>query len=570
MLFLFLLLTRSLSFSITRQHHFGQNRSRILAKKRDEPGYVVKAETVDWFLKGGLEPTPVPIPTPTPTSLPTTPEEKRQSRSRATKKARSPKTPPSKKSKATTQTATPTPNPPYSKLQGYSEPAELLPPLSTFDRWRVSSSFLFEPEDFEFETETEIDEKFDPASLLYDPLTNDIFSETPEEPINPLTITSERLDFISSNSIYKTCPTPISGFDRMWVAAVDAPIFDTIAGTFNNYGVEFCENIADVDYVRSPSSTTSTIEEIASAKAHRVFEATNLPTVADRTSFEISASKSGSTIAPSNSAYFFDDLLTPEVDQICEVLKPFSLPDRVTRYKTVLCYYDGEIELFAYGECEVDMIFSNSNRAFISHSHACDYLSDMLSGVGFLDMEFKTWAKKKEEIGSEESSSSRSGSAAKRLASRVLKDGVVTSDGFLSLSKFIGGSNVDVSLLDECAKELSRFYENSRITKIVCGQQRIILASLVAKYLNVPLDIGGDNKEIGNILLVDEFLGTGGKEKELIRVVKGNGGDVIGAAFAVEEGKLQGRETLNLFSSDLVIKTLCVITSTTEGIIEVA
>jgi hypothetical protein len=52
----------------------------------------------------------------------------------------------------------------------------------------------------------------------------------------------------------------------------------------------------------------------------------------------------------------------PFVDKLCQFLQPHSDENRMTLYKTVLCYYDGVQELFEYAKCECAITFANVGK----------------------------------------------------------------------------------------------------------------------------------------------------------------------------------------------------------------
>ena len=58
------------------------------------------------------------------------------------------------------------------------------------------------------------------------------------------------------------------------------------------------------------------------------------------------------------------------VEYLCEALRPLSEPTRVTRLRTCLCFYDGEIEIFEYGTVDVDIYYCNSMRTLVAVAHA--------------------------------------------------------------------------------------------------------------------------------------------------------------------------------------------------------
>jgi hypothetical protein len=173
-------------------------------------------------------------------------------------------------------------------------------------------------------------------------------------------------------------------------------------------GIQFADNFGDWE-LGSEEDGLRSIEDVASFKARRVHEVTGLPCISSRTSFEVepirpedlekinddaAAALVASGKSPKNmkppmksprviSGYRFNDV-GEHVDQIVDALMPFSEPTRVTRFRSCVCYFDGEMEIFEYGELD-----SGSIRTFISMSQA---LNSMLKTLQLsLDLQFQKW-----------------------------------------------------------------------------------------------------------------------------------------------------------------------------------
>lgn len=288
------------------------------------------------------------------------------------------------------------------------------------------------------------------------------------ERLSKLGIKSRRLEKARNNHKAKAYfstkePNPLEGYDTMWVSAIDSACFHNLRGNFRNYGIEFCDNFGDWQDGSVEDGIDFTIEEIASYKARQVYEVTGLPCIASRTSFEIEPVyiESGASVyGPGSktqqnqnprvlSGYRFNDI-GMHVDYICEALKLLSEPTRVTRFKSCLCYYDGEMEVFDYGVCDVDLYFSNSLRTFIPMAQAINELTNTLQ-ITF-NLEYQKWLRKRvdEVAGSY-------GGASLKLRDRVLKEGKVLPNDIIDVSAFMD-SKVDVNLMDDCAKELVSFF----------------------------------------------------------------------------------------------------------------
>ena len=246
----------------------------------------------------------------------------------------------------------------------------------------------------------------------------------------------------------------------MWVSAIDNACFNNLVGTFRNYGIQFADNFGDWEDGRVEDGFMYSIEDVASYKARQLYAVTGLPCIASRTSFEIEpisskdrskgvvvgSGKSGPSENPRvTSGYRFNDI-GMHVDYMCEALKLFSEPTRVTRFRSCLCYFDGEIEIFDYGVADVDLYFANSIRTFIPMAQAISELMKKLQLT--LGLEYQKWLRKRmdETMGAY-------GGASLKLRDRVLKEGRVLPNDIIDVSCFMD-SCVDVNLMDDCAKEL--------------------------------------------------------------------------------------------------------------------
>lgn len=257
-------------------------------------------------------------------------------------------------------------------------------------------------------------------------------------------------------------PNAVEGYDRVWVSAIDNACFDNLMGTFRNYGIQFADNFGDWEDGCVEDGVDYSVEDIASFKARQVYEVTGLPCIASRTSFEIepvpdletapsgrAAYGTGRTNAGINprvlSGYRFNDV-GMHVDYMVEALKLFSEPTRVTRFKSCLCYYDGEMEVFDYGVCDVDLHFSDSMRTFIPMAQAINEMMTTLQLT--FGLEYQKWLRKRMD-----EATGAYGDASLKLRDRVLKEGKVLPNDIIDVSAFMD-SKVDVNLMDDCAKEL--------------------------------------------------------------------------------------------------------------------
>ena len=279
------------------------------------------------------------------------------------------------------------------------------------------------------------------------------------------------------------------------------------------------------------------------------------------------------------------------MDYICDALRPLSEPSRVTRFKTCLCYYDGEMEVFDYGVCDVDLHFANSLRTFVPVSQA---INEMLQTLQLtFGLEYQSWLK----TGGFDRTISGLGGASIKLRDRVLKEGRVLPNDIIDVSAFMD-SMVDVNLMDDCAKELSNKFIDLKPNKILTvATTGLVIALPMAKYLQVPavyarkernivmadtFKAGYSSKTVGKnrellvstshideddrILIVDDFLSGGSSQEALLRIVAEAGATAIGIGVLLEKVYDSGRQSLSGFN--VPVHSLCRVASVKGGVIQ--
>jgi xanthine phosphoribosyltransferase len=401
-------------------------------------------------------------------------------------------------------------------------------------------------------------------------------------------------------------PDALEGYDRLWVAAIDNVCFKNLVGIFRNYGIQFADNFGDWQD-NCVEDGLSSIEDIASYKARQVYKVTGLPCIASRTSFEVEpvpnlnpggggpggSANGGRQVMNANprvvSGYQFNDIGN-HVDYICDALRPLSEPSRVTRMKTCLCYYDGEMEIYDYGVCDVDIVFANSMRTFIPVAQAINEMINTLELT--FGLEYQAWLKTR----IEEANSGFSG-ASMKLRDRVLKDGRVLPNDIVDVSDFMD-SQVDVNLMDECARDLAAKFMEFKPTKILTvATTGLVIALPMAKYLQVPVvyarkersvvmadtykagffsNTVGKNRELivskshlhedDRVLIIDDFLSSGASQEALLRIVSESGATAVGVGVLLEKVYDSGRQSLSGY--DVPVHSLCRIASVKSGVIQ--
>ena len=210
---------------------------------------------------------------------------------------------------------------------------------------------------------------------------------------------------------------------------------------------------------------------------------TGLPCIASRTSFEVEPIRSEDLEKSNNdggnlpgkkakqqqgqksprvvTGYRWNNI-GEHVDHIVQALIPFSEPTRVTRYRSCVCFYDGDLEIFEYGECDCDLYFSGSMRTFISMSSAINSMIKSLELA--LDLQYQKWLQSK--VNDATSAVTYMSDASIKLRDRVLKEAKVLPNDIIDVSSFMDAF-VDVDLMDQCGKELAERFVSVKPSKIL-------------------------------------------------------------------------------------------------------
>ena len=160
----------------------------------------------------------------------------------------------------------------------------------------------------------------------------------------------------------------------------------------------------------------------------------------------------------------------------------------------------------------------------------------------------------------------------KILKERIQQDGIVKKGNVLKVDSFIN-HQIDVTLLNEMAKEWVKRFEGKNINKILTIEASGIgIACIAAQHFNVPvvfakkaksINLDGDmyvaevesfthqitNKVIvskkylnedDHVLIIDDFLANGCALQGLIEIAKYAGATVEGIGIAIEKGYQDG------------------------------
>ncbi len=180
------------------------------------------------------------------------------------------------------------------------------------------------------------------------------------------------------------------------------------------------------------------------------------------------------------------------------------------------------------------------------------------------------------------------------LEKRILEEGTVIGSDILKVDCFLN-HQIDVSLLNEMAKEVYAHFKNSNVNKILTVEASGIgFACIVAQYFNCKVVFakkhkgrqiaegvyeakvhsfthGDDNiikvskkyitdKDV--VLVVDDFLATGEATNGMMELLNQAGAKLAGIAIAIEKGFQEGGKQLRDQGIDLL--SLAIVDSMNE------
>lgn len=162
------------------------------------------------------------------------------------------------------------------------------------------------------------------------------------------------------------------------------------------------------------------------------------------------------------------------------------------------------------------------------------------------------------------------------LEERILKDGIVKEGNVLKVDSFLN-HQMDISLMEEIAKEFKRRFCDKKITKVLTIEASGIgIACFVAKAFGVPMVFAKKAKSINiegemliaevesfthknknqvivskkflskddKVLIIDDFLANGCALLGLISIVDMAGASVEGLGIVIEKGFQAGGELI--------------------------
>jgi len=308
---------------------------------------------------------------------------------------------------------------------------------------------------------------------------------------------------------------------RVWVTGVYKGMAKHVESILAMSGVEVCANFDD--WMDGAGVEFMELGELALYKARELSARTGLPAIAERTSLLIEASNrpSASLIGDGESSdsssgrrltnsagvrkgqFFSRATDNPAAEKAIGQVgltgrgSASKLDERAVTYDSAVAFVDLEqgIEMVEMATAEVALKLADRFKPLVPMGCAVDNLCRKLEArldLTLVDPESleSQGLPELKETASEAASEAASGAGAgavRRLKEAVLKTGRVLPNGIVDVSSFVT-EEVDVDLMDACAAELARRFQNLRATKILTvATTGLVLALPLGRLLQVRL-----------------------------------------------------------------------------------
>lgn len=330
----------------------------------------------------------------------------------------------------------------------------------------------------------------------------------------------------------------------------------------------------------------ATLDEIAMAKARAVYEVTGLPAIAETSDLAIDAPESGSRINKSMQQGYYTRNVEEDADPMIDRVRPISDENRITRFKSSVAYYDGEIEIMKNGSVDVAIAFSRQKYATIATTAAMDELyKELTRRLGLTFDDFERTKKAAEAV---DQSEKKILVGATLLKERILRDGKMLREGILKVSSFLNHM-VDTDLMEVCGEELAERLRHTMPNKLLTVESTGLIVGLpTARKLRIPLVFARKSRPItisdsyqttyrsatkgttnelivsceylesgDRVLIVDDFLAGGSTAEALFKLAKMAHSQVVGVGVLIEKMSDGGRTFLSGY--DVPVESLAKI-----------
>ena len=368
-----------------------------------------------------------------------------------------------------------------------------------------------------------------------------------------------------------------SEWSDAWALALTEGKAQELKNQYSRVGILIELNFSDFEPLSGCETAfnNATTEEIADAKAKAVYEATGLPAISEVHDMSIDAPESGSRINKTLQQGYYTRKVALEADIIINRVRPISEENRMTRFTSVVSYFDGEIEVRTSRVVNVAIVYSGSHYVTIATAAALDDMYKELTKRLGLTLE----SPGKKRISQEGEGAGDHGKilvGATLLKERILRDGKMLADSIIKVSSFLNHM-VDTELMEMCGEELAERLRDTMPSKVLTVESTGLIAGLpTARKLGIPLVFARKSRPItisdsyqttyrsatkgttselivsceyleagDRVLIIDDFLAGGSTAEALFKLAKMAHAKVVGVGVLIEKMSDGGRAFLS-------------------------
>jgi xanthine phosphoribosyltransferase len=389
-----------------------------------------------------------------------------------------------------------------------------------------------------------------------------------------------------------------SEYSDAWALAVRSSKAFELRNQYSRVGIQLDINFPDFKPAIDCEAQleAATLENISLAKARMVYEITGLPAIAETHEMIIEAPESGSRVNKTMQQSYKTRNVFDDADAMIDRVRPISDDNRLTRFRCVVAYYDGEMEIFTRGVTEVAIIFSASRFVTVAISSALDQLYMELTRILRLTLVSPGSTSSRE---AEENGEKTKLVGATLLRERIMREGEMLDNSIIKVSSFLN-HKVDAELMESCGEELAERLRRTSPTKVLTVESTGLIPGLpTARKLGIPLVFARKSRPItvsdsfqttyrsatrgtsnelvvsceyltssDRVVIIDDFLAGGSTAEALFKLARMAHAKVVGVGVLIEKITDGGRAFLSGY--DVPVESLAkVLPSSDTGRVEV-
>lgn len=365
-----------------------------------------------------------------------------------------------------------------------------------------------------------------------------------------------------------------SVYNDVWVLSVEPAKAFELRNQYIGVGVLLDRNFADFEPVPGYEQIVddATLEQLSVAKAKMIFHLSGRPAIVETNELLIDPPEPGNSINKTLQQGYKTRKVRQEADAILDRIRPISDENRVTRFRSVVAYYDGEIQLVCPGAADVAIVFSAARRVTIAIAVALNSLYVQLAKHFQLQLTNGN-PPSADDDDSEENTRLY---GATLLRERIRREGVMLDGSIVKVSSFVN-HKVDPELMEACGIELAERLRRTSPTKVLTVESTGLIIGLpTARRLGVslvfarksrPITISdsyqtsyrsttkGTNNELivsceylnagDRVVIVDDFLAGGSTAEALFKLASMAHAKVVGVGVLIEKMSDAGRAFLS-------------------------